>query len=68
MAEAETGDDVYEDDPTINKFQKSIAEYFGFEDSLLMPSTTMGNLIAVLLWTHPGDEVIIWGSSHTAER
>ena len=66
MAKAETGDDVYDDDPTINAFQEKIAQYFGFEDALLMPSTTMGNLIAVLLWTKPGDEVIIWGSSHSA--
>lgn len=55
MSEAEVGDDVFEDDPTANKFQKVIAEYFGFEASMIVPSTTMANLIAVSLLTKPGD-------------
>lgn len=55
MSEAEVGDDVFEDDPTANRFQQVAADYFGFEASLIVPSTTMANLISVLLYTKPGD-------------
>ena len=62
------GDDFFADDPTANLLQKTAAEFFGFEDSLILPSTSMGNLIAVMLWTKPGDEVISWWHSHSADR
>lgn len=68
MSTAEVGDDVFEDDPTANKFQATVAEYFGFEASMIVPSTTMANLLSVLLLTKPGDEIIIWGNAHTVQR
>src|SRR5580693_1292060 len=64
MAEAEVGDDVYAEDPTINKLQARAAEIFGREASIFVPSGSMGNLIAVKTWTHHGDEVIIEERGH----
>lgn len=68
MSQAEVGDDVFDDDPTANKFQQVAAKYFGFQASMIVPSTTMANLISILLMTKPGDEVIVWGHSHIVER
>ena len=64
MAEAEVGDDVYMDDPTINKLQEKAAEMLGKEDSLFVPSGTMGNLLALLVHCQRGDEVIVGDKSH----
>jgi threonine aldolase len=64
MAEAPVGDDVYAEDPTINKLQARAAEIFGREASIFVPSGSMGNLIAVKTWTHHGDEVIIEERGH----
>src|SRR5262250_234364 len=64
MAEAEVGDDVYLEDPTVNKLEKRAAEIFGKEASLFVPSGCMGNLIAIKVWTHHGDEVICEERSH----
>ncbi len=64
MVEAEVGDDVFEEDPTVNVFQEKIAQLFGFESGLFVPSGVMGNQIAVNLLTEPGDEVIIEQSGH----
>jgi threonine aldolase len=64
MAEAEVGDDVYMDDPTINKLQKKAAEMLGKEDSLFVPSGTMGNLLALLVHCQRGDEVIVGNNAH----
>ena len=58
MAEAEVGDDVYGEDPTVNRLELRAAEIFGKEASLFVPSGTMGNLISIKVWTHHGDEVI----------
>ena len=58
MADAEVGDDVYGEDPTINRLELRAAEIFGKEASLFVPSGTMGNLISIKVWTHHGDEVI----------
>jgi threonine aldolase len=58
MAEAEVGDDVYGEDPTINRLQARAAEIFGREASLFVPSGSMGNLISIKTWTRPGQEVI----------
>lgn len=64
MAEAEVGDDVYMDDPTINKLQEKAAEMLGKEDSLFVPSGTMGNLLALLVYCQRGDEIIVGDKSH----
>ncbi len=64
MAEAEVGDDVYMDDPTVNNLQEKAAEMLGKEDSLFVPSGTMGNLLALLVHCQRGDEVIVGDKSH----
>jgi threonine aldolase len=64
MAEAEVGDDVYMDDPTVNALQRKAAEMLGKEDSLFVPSGTMGNLLALLVHCQRGDEVIVGDKSH----
>ena len=64
MAEAEVGDDVYMDDPTVNKLQEHAAEMLGKEDALFVPSGTMGNLLAMLVHCQRGDEVIVGDKSH----
>ena len=64
MAEAEVGDDVYMDDPTVNKLQEKAAEMLGKEDSLFVPSGTMGNLLALLVHCQRGDEVIVGDYAH----
>jgi threonine aldolase len=58
MAAAEVGDDVYGEDPTVNKLEKRAAELFEKEAALFVPTGCMGNLIAIKIWTHHGDEVI----------
>ncbi len=64
MAEAEVGDDVYGEDPTVNKLQERAAELLGLEAALFVPSGTMGNQIAVKVHTRPGDEVILEADCH----
>jgi threonine aldolase len=64
MAEAEVGDDVYGEDPTVNRLQERAAEIFGCEAALLVPSGSMGNLIAIKTWTQPGMEVICEQRAH----
>ncbi|MFN3490808.1 MAG: low-specificity L-threonine aldolase [Anaerolineales bacterium] len=64
MAEAEVGDDVYMDDLTVNELQEKAAEMLGKEDSLFVPSGTMGNLIALMAHCQRGDEVILGDKSH----
>lgn len=64
MAEAEVGDDVYMDDPTVNRLQEKAASMLGKEDSLFVPSGTMGNLLALLVHCQRGDEVIVGNKSH----
>jgi len=64
MAGAEVGDDVYGEDPTINRLQAKAAELLGKEASLFMPSGTMANQTAVKVHTQPGDEVICEASCH----
>ncbi len=64
MASAEVGDDVYGEDPTVNRLQERSAEIFGKEAALFVPSGTMGNQIAVKVHTQPGDEVIIEERGH----
>ena len=64
MAEAEVGDDVYAEDPTVNRLEKRAAEIFGKEAALFVPTGCMGNLISVKVWTHHGNEVICEERSH----
>jgi threonine aldolase len=64
MAEAEVGDDVYGEDPTVNRLEERAAELFGKEAALFVPTGCMGNLIAVKVWTHHGDEVICEERGH----
>jgi threonine aldolase len=64
MAEAEVGDDVYDEDPTVHALQDRIAELLGTEAALLMPSGTMTNQVALRAHTHHGDEVILGKDSH----
>jgi threonine aldolase len=65
MAHAELGDDVYGEDPTVNRLQSMAAELLGKEAALFVPSGTMGNLTSVLSHCGRGDEVIIGNLSHT---
>jgi threonine aldolase len=64
MAEAEVGDDVYRDDPTVNRLEDLAAEMMGKEASIFVPSGTMGNLLALLVHCRRGDEVIVGNRSH----
>jgi threonine aldolase len=64
MAEAEVGDDVYRDDPTVSRLEELAAEMLGKEAALFVPSGTMGNLIALLVHCQRGDEVIVGNQSH----
>lgn len=58
MCSARVGDDVYEEDPTVNELQEKTARIFGMEAGLFCPSGTMTNQIAIRILTQPGDEVI----------
>ena len=64
MAEAEVGDDVYGEDPTVNRLEQKAAAMLGQEAALFVPSGTMGNAIAVRLLTERGDEVLVERRSH----
>jgi threonine aldolase len=65
MAYAEVGDDVYGEDPTVNRLQNIAAEMLGKEAGLFVPSGTMGNLASVLAHCGRGDEVILGHLAHT---
>lgn len=65
MAAAEVGDDVYGEDPTVNRLQEIAADHMGKEAGLFVPSGTMGNLLSVLNVCHRGDEVIMGNMGHT---
>ncbi|TES91683.1 MAG: low-specificity L-threonine aldolase [Anaerolineales bacterium] len=65
MARAEVGDDVYGEDPTVNKLQEKAAGMMGMEAGLFVPSGTMGNLAAILAHCNRGDEVILGNMAHT---
>ena len=65
MAKAEVGDDVFREDPTINRLQELAAERMGKEAGLFVPSGTMGNLAAVLTHCQRGDEAIMGDRGHT---
>ncbi len=58
MFEAEVGDDVFGNDPTVNKLQEKMAKMFGMEDALFFPSGTMANQVAINLHTNAGEQLI----------
>jgi threonine aldolase len=64
MAEAEVGDDVFIEDPTVNRLQERAAQIFGREAALFVPSGSMGNLTCILAQTRPGQEVICEEAGH----
>ncbi len=64
MAHAEVGDDVYGEDPTVNRLQDMVAAMFGKRAALFVPSGTMGNQLAIRLHTQPGQEVIVESTAH----
>lgn len=64
MFNAEVGDDVYGDDPTVNELEKKAADIVGKEDALFVPSGTFGNQLAILTHTRRGDEIILESNSH----
>lgn len=59
MVNAEVGDDVFGEDPTVNKFEEKMAGLFGMEAGLFVPSGTMSNQLCIKVLTRPGDEVIL---------
>jgi threonine aldolase len=65
MANAQVGDDVFGEDPTVNKLQIMAAEKMGKQAGLFVPSGTMGNLAAILAHCGRGDEVILGNKAHT---
>jgi threonine aldolase len=67
MASAEVGDDVYLQDPTVNRLQERAAQIIQKEAALFVPSGTMGNQIAIRVHTSPGQEVITEGRAHIYE-
>lgn len=64
MASAEVGDDVFGEDPTVNRLQEKVADLLGKESALYVPSGTMSNQLALKTHTNPGDEAIVERESH----
>ena len=62
------GDDVYRDDPTVNRLEERAAEILGKEAALFVTSGTQGNQTAVMTWTNRGDEIIVSDSAHIYEH
>ena len=67
MAEAEVGDDVYGEDPTVNRLEARAAEVFGREAGLFVPTGTMGNQVAIRLHTEHGQEVVCEARAHVLD-
>ena len=68
MAQAEVGDDVYVDDPTVNRLEQTAAQVLGKEAALFLSSGTQSNQVAVMSWTKRGDEIIVSDSCHIYEH
>jgi threonine aldolase len=64
MAEAEVGDDVFGEDPTVNRLEARVAELLGKDAGLFVPTGTMANQIAIRCLTEPGDEVVLEADAH----
>jgi threonine aldolase len=67
MAAAEVGDDVYGEDPTVNRLEARAAEIFGREAALFVPTGSMGNQVAIRLHTHHGQEVVCEARAHVLD-
>src|ERR1700722_5829646 len=67
MAQAEVGDDVYGEDPTLNRLEARAAQVFGKEAALFVPTGTMGNTVAIKMHTQHGEEVICDARSHVLD-
>ena len=65
IANSELGDDVFQEDPTVNQLENTVAKLVNKESAILVPSGTMGNLIAILIHAPRGTEVILGDKSHT---
>jgi threonine aldolase len=68
MAEAQVGDDVFEEDPTVKELQEETAKLLGKEGALFVPSGTMGNELAIRLQTTGGDEIFVEAQAHIAHH
>lgn len=64
MMKAEVGDDVFGEDETVNRFQQKVANLFGMEAGLFVPSGTMSNQLGVKVLTEPGDEILMDEKGH----
>jgi threonine aldolase len=64
MANAEVGDDIFGEDPTVNALEAYVAELLGKEAAVYMPSGTMTNQVALRVYTEPGDEIILESEAH----
>jgi threonine aldolase len=64
IADAVVGDDVYHDDPTVNRLESRVADLLGKQDAMFVPTGTMSNQIAVRMHTQPGDSVVLESSAH----
>jgi len=64
MARAEVGDDVLDGDPTVRKLEARVAALLGKPAAMFVPSGTMGNQVALGVWTRPGDEIVVERSGH----
>jgi len=65
MAEAEVGDDVLGDDPTVARLEARVCDILGKEAAVYMPSGTMTNQTAIRAWTEPGDEILLEATAHS---
>jgi len=65
IAEAEVGDDVFDDDPTVHRLQEMAAARMGKEAALFVPSGTMSNVIAIKCHTRPGEEILLDSEAHS---
>jgi threonine aldolase len=65
MAEAEVGDDVFREDPTVRRLEERVAELFGREAALFVPTGTMANLVGIGLHCGRGDEVVLERRTHS---
>ena len=64
MAEADVGDDVFGEDPCVNRLQETAARLLGKEAALYVPSGTMANQLCIKVHTQPGDEIIMERTNH----
>ena len=66
MADADVGDDVFGEDPTVRRLEETVAAILGKEAALFVPSGTMANQLAILVQTKRGDEIIVSDGAHCA--